>query len=122
MLPHSPIDGHHGRSLYPAHAARAGYEICICYMQGLIHGGGGGGGGGGGQKGPSPLFVNSVTTSTECKILKGEQRLINRICCYILSCSYCATSRVSVHTTRVGMVLVVRPYVSIYLEKKQASS
>ena len=35
-------------------------------------------------------------TSTECKTLKGERRLLNGICCYILICGYCATSGVSV--------------------------
>ena len=50
---------------------------------------------GGATTPPSHKIIYN-TTSTECKTLKGERRLINGICCFILICGYCATSGVSV--------------------------
>ena len=50
---------------------------------------------GGGTAPPSHKSIYN-TTSTECKTLKGERRLINGICRYILICGYCTMSGVSV--------------------------
>ena len=52
----------------------------------------------------------------ECKTLKGERRLINGICCYILISGYCATSGVSASVSGHGIgCLAVRTH--IYSDK-----